>query len=388
MANEKKKDALAQIPDELGILDPKYVEKTLDAISKISAVVKAKLHKGHDYGVIPGTQKPTLLKPGAEKMVKLFGLADTYEVMEQELNWDKPFFFFQIKCSLRSMRSGNIVSEGMGNCNSMEDRFRWRWLWPNELSAEHMDDEKKPLETLKTKQIHSKKHDRWYTQYRVENDNIHTLVNTILKMGEKRALTDAVLHATRLSDLFTQDMEDIYQGYVEEVKEEEKETKEPTEKPKSKPKEKPAEKPPEDTREESAKSFEPEYMPSSAKKSKKAKDPKEDRADTGEELGIDKEGQPVEEETEVDIMATDDQKNSITGMLGTLTDTYKRDPEDLVRTIHERLVTKFGEVRAKIPDDLTREEANFVMKGLDSTIKKEHKIVEDRGKQEEPPEEF
>ena len=381
MANEKKKDALASIPDELGILDPKYVEKTLDAISKISAVVKAKLHQGHDYGIIPGTKKPTLLKPGAEKMVKLFGLADTYGVMEQTLDWDKPFFFFQIKCTLHSMMNEKVVSEGMGNCNSMEDRFRWRWLWPNELAVEHQDDEGKPLASLKQKKVFSKKHNRWYVQYRVENDNIHTLVNTILKMAEKRALIDAVLHATRLSDLFTQDMEDIYQGYVEEVKEEAKEApeeekpaKKPEPKPKEKPadKEKPAEKPPE--------------------KEKKAKEPKEPRADTGAELGIDKEGQPVKEEEEdvpeVEVMATDDQKEAITNMLTTLTETYKRATAGILKVIHERLVAKFGEARAKIPDDLTIGEANFVIKGLNATIQKEHKKIEDQGKPEDPPEEF
>ncbi|TET24503.1 MAG: hypothetical protein E3J76_02830 [Candidatus Aminicenantes bacterium] len=379
MTNEKKKDALAPVPDELGILDPKYVEKTLDAISKISAVVKEKLHKGHDYGIIPGTKKPTLLKPGAEKMVKLFGLADTYEVMEQELDWGKPFFFFQIKCTLLSMKNDKVVSEGMGNCNSMEDRFRWRWLYPNELSAEHMDEAGKPLAILKQKKFFSERQKRWYVQYRVENDNIHTLVNTILKMAEKRALIDAVLHATRLSDLFTQDMEDIYQGYVEEVKEETKEVEE-KEKPIS-PKPGPAVK----------EKVEIDKKP--LEKAKPAKEPKEERADTGKELGIDKEGQPVKEEEEEEIkdaviMASDDQKKAIIGMLGTLTDTYKRPPDEIVKKIHERLVAKFGEARAKIPDDLTFEEANFVIKGLNATIIKEHKKIEEQGRPEEPPVEF
>jgi len=368
--NNKKKDALAPI-EELGILDPKFVEKTLDAYSKISAVVKAKLHKDHDYGVIPGTQKPTLLKPGAEKVIKIFGLADTYEVIEQQLDWKKPFFFFQVKCTLRSIKTEKIVSEGLGNCNSMEDRFRWRWLWPNELGPEHKDDKGKPLAELKIKQVESKKHKRWYTMYRVENDNIHTLVNTFLKMGEKRALIDAALHACRLSDLFSQDLEDIYQTHVEEVKEEEKEEKKPEKKAEEKPKEK--------------------AKPKAKAKEKPAEKKKEERADTGEELGVDREGQPTEEEIkDAVVMASEDQKNSITGMLGTLTDTYKRDPAELVKTIHERLVKKFGEARAKIPDDLTEEEATFVMKGLNATIKTEHKKIEDQKTEpaEEPPQEF
>jgi len=380
MANNKKKDALAPVPDELGILDPKYVEKTLDAYSKISAVVKAKLHPKHDYGIIPGTKKPTLFKPGAEKVIKIFGLADTYEIIDQQVDWKEPFFHYLIKCTLRSIKTGNIVSEGMGSCNSMEDRFRWRWLYPNELGPEHKDEAGKPLATLKSKKFHSERQKRWYVQYRVENENIHTLVNTILKMAEKRALLGVTLHACRLSDLFTQDMEDIYQGYVEEVKEEEKEEEKKPEKKteeKPKPKEKPAEKPVEKKAEK-----------------KEAKKPKEERADTGEELGVDKEGQPIEEEekeegeTEAEVMATDNQKEAVTGMLGTLTDTYKRDPEELIKTIHERLVKKFQITQVKIPDELTFEMGNFVIKGLHATIQKEHKKVEDRGKQEEPPQEF
>jgi len=47
--------------------------------------------------------------------------------------------------------------------------------------------------------------------YRVPNDDIFSQVNTILKMSKKRAMVDAALSAGRLSDLFTQDMEDTRQ---------------------------------------------------------------------------------------------------------------------------------------------------------------------------------
>ena len=39
--------------------------------------------------------------------------------------------------------------------------------------------------------------------------NPFEIANTLLKMAKKRALIDAVLSATRSSDLFTQDMEDL-----------------------------------------------------------------------------------------------------------------------------------------------------------------------------------
>ena len=44
---------------------------------------------------------------------------------------------------------------------------------------------------------------------RIENDEIFSQRNTLLKMAKKRALVDAALSAGRLSDMFTQDMEDI-----------------------------------------------------------------------------------------------------------------------------------------------------------------------------------
>lgn len=42
---------------------------TMRKITQLQAAVQSTLKKDHDYGVIPGTNKPTLLKPGAEKNI-------------------------------------------------------------------------------------------------------------------------------------------------------------------------------------------------------------------------------------------------------------------------------------------------------------------------------
>jgi hypothetical protein len=44
---------------------------------------------------------------------------------------------------------------------------------------------------------------------RVENEDTASLANTILKMAKKRALVDAAIAIARISDLFTQDVEDM-----------------------------------------------------------------------------------------------------------------------------------------------------------------------------------
>jgi hypothetical protein len=48
-----------------------------------------------------------------------------------------------------------------------------------------------------------------YPTWRIDNDEIYSQVNTLIKMAKKRALIDASLSAGRLSNVFTQDVEDL-----------------------------------------------------------------------------------------------------------------------------------------------------------------------------------
>jgi hypothetical protein len=167
------------------------------AINKFQQIVHSTLVNGQDYGVIPGTNKPTLLKPGAEKIAKLLGLADSYEIMDRQEDWIRGFFRYIIKCRLTSVSHGVVISEGMGECNSMESKYRWRWLSGRDIPA-----------GTDTSKLVSKTRGDW-TTYRFDNDDIYSQVNTLLKMAKKRALVDAALSAGRLSEVFTQDVEDL-----------------------------------------------------------------------------------------------------------------------------------------------------------------------------------
>ena len=200
--------------------DRATVAHRLKAVADFQQVVRTSLTEGHDYGVIPGTSKPTLLKPGAEKIAKLMRLADTYEFVDKVESWDKPFFSYTIRCSLLAMLTGEIYSQGLGNCNSYEDKYRWR-------------DAKPTCPACGAEAVMRSRYDDhgWYCFAklggcgakfaadapeiisqkfgRVENPNPANLVNTFIKMAKKRALVDAALSAGRLSDLFTQDLDDI-----------------------------------------------------------------------------------------------------------------------------------------------------------------------------------
>ena len=136
-----------------------------DRIDQLKEFVQEVMIKGVDYGLVDGFSKPTLLKPGAEKLCDVFGFSKTVEVINRIEQWESGVFAYEVKMTLTSKENGIIEAEGLGSCNSKEASFQ------------HQDP--------------------------------YTIVNTVLKMAKKRALIDAVLSATRASRLFTQDIEDF-----------------------------------------------------------------------------------------------------------------------------------------------------------------------------------
>ncbi len=95
----------------------------------VQAVAKL-MRKDSDYGVIPGTPKPSLWHPGAQKLDNLFGLVPSFEPTKAIEDWTgadhggEPFFYFEVKCRL--YRGQFLMGEGDGSCNSWESKFRYR----------------------------------------------------------------------------------------------------------------------------------------------------------------------------------------------------------------------------------------------------------------------
>lgn len=177
--------------------------------------------KDHDYGVIPGTPKPTLLKPGAEKLAEYYGYAPTVRAVDEDADRETGFYRARVTVALVSKRTGVIVGEGIGEANTREGRYRWR-------DAKRTCPSCGATAIIKGKEefgggwVCFRKQGGCGATYRdndaaitaqpvgrVENDDPFALWNTVLKMAKKRALIDAVLSATRSSGLFTQDVEDL-----------------------------------------------------------------------------------------------------------------------------------------------------------------------------------
>ena len=197
--------------NSLSIIDNTDIDSfknTMNKIEQFQRLVKENLKEGKDYGTIPGTQKPTLYKAGAEKIVILGKLRSTFDVLDETKDYEKEFFQFEIRWNLWA--GDNLLVQGVGLCNSKEDKYRYRWVGENKLPNNIKKD------NLLWKEINGKYGK--YKAYRIENEDICTLANTILKMAKKRSLVDAALLVGSLSDLFTQDMEDLQKEYIENEK--------------------------------------------------------------------------------------------------------------------------------------------------------------------------
>src|ERR1700682_2057501 len=106
------------------------LEQARDRYKQLVHYVHDLMSEGRDYGKIPGSDKPTLLKPGAEKLCTLFGLSPKFAVVEKVTDWTgaehggEPLFYFAYRCQL--WRGDRMVAEGDASCNSWESKYRYR----------------------------------------------------------------------------------------------------------------------------------------------------------------------------------------------------------------------------------------------------------------------
>jgi Homeodomain-like domain-containing protein/HNH endonuclease len=164
------------------------------AQNEMRAMVHGALKDGRDFGKIPGTDKPTLLKPGAERVALGFGCYYGEPIIvereidhDREVKWtkrkkkwrnahqgDREFtweedsgvslglYRYVVRVQVINRDNGQVVGEGIGACSTTESKYI---------------------------------------------DRPRDSENTVLKMAHKRAIVAACLVTFGLSDEFTQDVE-------------------------------------------------------------------------------------------------------------------------------------------------------------------------------------
>ena len=175
---------------------PMTVEDIKQHVQTIQRVLNDMMIEGTHYGTIPGTQKPSLWKPGAELLAMAFGLR--VKINDDPVPNDEGEVEYVCKVTLES-RHGLFLCEGVGHYSTLMTKYRWR----EAVCREEFDS------TPETRRrIHWKKRDgRAFAIFQVRQEPAD-LANTVRKMAKKSALIDAVLTCTAASDIFEQDLDD------------------------------------------------------------------------------------------------------------------------------------------------------------------------------------
>lgn len=208
----------------------------IDDVKKLANLVLSLrdgvFREGLDFGKIPGTgDKPTLLLPGMEKLMRALHLRAEYVEKSRIEDFDANLIYYRYECRLIDYETGLCVSTAIGSANSRESKWRWR-------------DQKRTCPKCGKETINRSKfppkgapqgtEPGWYcyakaggcgaeyaasdaqitgqTVGRVENPDIFDQMNTIDKIAQKRALGSAIKGAANVSEFFTVDLED-FQAY-------------------------------------------------------------------------------------------------------------------------------------------------------------------------------
>jgi hypothetical protein len=168
------------------------VEKLRAQRALLKEYVQSQLRKEVDYGTVPGTPKPTLYKPGAEKLAQLFGLGVEVMLSDRIIEREGNFAMFTYRAKIYPLRSPEfVIATCEGSCNSQEKKYAKR---------------------KKYKKVPMPRQDGTFYEKRVEDGEEDTpvtdVLNTLIKMAQKRAYVGAVILATGASDFFTQDIDD------------------------------------------------------------------------------------------------------------------------------------------------------------------------------------
>lgn len=231
------------------------IQLAIERRNAITQFVKELMKEDVDFGKIPGVDKPTLLKPGAEKLVTFFGLSPEFTLEDRVEDWTgkdhgkEAFFYYRYRCRLT--RGGRLIGEGEGSCNSWESKYRYRWAPESALPAgtnkerlqvrdSSITEFEFAIQKAETSGPYGKPAAYWQRfkdalaaglaqhttrktkagkemaaisipsiLYRVPNPDVADQVNTMQKMGQKRSLVAAVLVGVNASEFFTQDVEDM-----------------------------------------------------------------------------------------------------------------------------------------------------------------------------------
>ncbi len=209
---------LATRPEQsLAVSQELTVEELALKVKKIHEVMAKVMKPDVHYGIIPGTRKPTLYKPGAELLNMLFRF-DPQPTIEETREGDH--YAVRATITLWHTPSGLRMGSGMGSCSTREAKYAYRKSWRKCPTCSKDDTIIKGKAQYGGGWLCFRKKggcgaqfkdgdqdiEGQQTEERIANPDLPDSYNTVLKMAMKRALVAAVLNVTAASDIFTQDV--------------------------------------------------------------------------------------------------------------------------------------------------------------------------------------
>lgn len=164
------------------------ISNRADNLKKFKDFIKNDFVDGVDFGLIPNTDKPCLLKPGFEKIQFYLGLSPRYKLLNREYkpNQEKKY------------KKYNETAKKYEVVETIRNFYSWEW------ACELYHGDVKVAEGVGCANTEEKK---YVSQYE-KSETPDSLANTVMKIAKKRAFGDAILNVGGISDMFTVDLED------------------------------------------------------------------------------------------------------------------------------------------------------------------------------------
>jgi hypothetical protein len=173
------------------------VENIKANIQLIQKVMRSVMKDGVHYGKIPGVDKKSLFKPGAELLGATFRIAPSYVIEDMSTS---DYTRYRVKCLGTHQSTGIVLGEGMGEASSNEEKYKWRGI----VCDQEFDETDADRRRAKWKRGNNGP----YQQFQVRTEPAD-ISNTVLKMACKRAQVAMTINVTACSDIFAQDLEDL-----------------------------------------------------------------------------------------------------------------------------------------------------------------------------------
>ncbi len=205
--------------EQVKLLRPAEPQHLFDTHRAIEEFIQKALVKGKDYGSVGGSDRECLYKAGAERIVFGFGCRTEYEIVEGEIDHDRPVQYDIVKWVdeeeplLDNGRFDKAAKDELKATGNYRDtKVAGAWKFQRKMSEpgisrglyryvircriykgdDFVGEGLGSCSSLESKYIRSPR----------------DCENTVLKMAKKRAMVDSVLDTFKLSDRFTQDVEE------------------------------------------------------------------------------------------------------------------------------------------------------------------------------------